>query len=795
MRPGSLSRRSIIVLIAVLVLVLVSGAAYAYVMLDWFKNPKTIYLQSELKEIQKMNSIMSDTDAKYKELVASYLDKPVHTTTQLSNLTFEAMDVNPEVSKVLELIKDAKLQTDLQVDDKNKKAYDKIKLMLKDKPIIQLELFNNQDKLGLSVPDLYNKYAVIDLKESEKVKKDLKIPESFPNKIISYNDLINAIKISPEELKPILLDYGKFYSDSIDPKQVTIKKDAIFEEEGVKLSSRELTVTFTENQFRKLVVSASDKFSNDKRLQDILFTRYQNVSRLLKDSGYKVEEMSKETFTEKVKDAHFDLKDAVDKLRFNEDVKMVIQIDRKGNILSRTISTNVSSQDVKGRNAIVFKTDGWTDKDSKSRLFSFRTRSDQGEGGEVSVSYSNQNQNKENKGKVDVSLKETKNDHTNTVFSFHNDFTIKDNNKQKDGDFAFKASFNSSGGEQEISGSLYTTVAPKENGQNSDYRIKLNVDKLMGSSGLKTISFKLSNEVEYGNDIQLPSLTPNNSIDLVHMTDADKIKAQQEIMKGIDQFTQKNAELLQSYFPYMAGTGKNSTSTIAPNSSKRSLSPDQSKSPATAPLPAAQKGASEEPAPGLKITKYTISVAKPKENISYPEIDGLKDAAVQKKINESLKAIAVPKQDGDIMDGSFPYEYTADYKVQYVKGNILNLIFNAYTYTGGAHGMPDKISYIVNLENGQTYKLSDLFNKNSNYKEKVSALIKAMSINRDFKLNGFQSIEDKDSFYLDDKGIIVYFQPYQYTPYAAGFPEFQIPYEKLDSLVNKEGDFWKAMGR
>lgn len=213
------------------------------------------------------------------------------------------------------------------------------------------------------MPDLYSKYAVIDLKDSKKAKEDYEFLESLPHKVISYDDLVNAVRISPEEIKPILIDYGKLYADRIDPKQVTIKKDAMFEEEGVKFDSREITVTFTESEFKQLLLAVSEKLSNDKTLQEVLFTRYQNVNKLLKDAGYEGDEINKETFAEKLKDAHFDLKDSLQETRFNEDVSMVIHMDRKGKLLSRTVSMNVSSEDVKGRNTVVFKTGSWTEKD------------------------------------------------------------------------------------------------------------------------------------------------------------------------------------------------------------------------------------------------------------------------------------------------------------------------------------------------------------------------------------------------------------------------------------------------
>ena len=110
--------------------------------------------------------------------------------------------------------------------------------------------------------------------------------------------------------------------------------------------------------------------------------------------------------------------------------------------------------------------------------------------------------------------------------------------------------------------------------------------------------------------------------------------------------------------------------------------------------------------------------------------------------------------------------------------------------------MPDKISLVVNVETGQTYQLSDLFDKTANYRELVSDLIRELDQDTvDFPLQSFVSIADDDGFYLEEDGIVVYFQPYYYTPYAAGFPEFRLPYSRLDPVLRKDGGLWAAMGK
>lgn len=83
------------------------------------------------------------------------------------------------------------------------------------------------------------------------------------------------------------------------------------------------------------------------------------------------------------------------------------------------------------------------------------------------------------------------------------------------------------------------------------------------------------------------------------------------------------------------------------------------------------------------------------------------------------------------------YEFYMTYKITWNKGCITSLYIDEYTYLGGAHG--------------STIRTSDTWD---------------FSAGRRLYL--------KDSFYLTQDGVVLYFQQYDIAPYAAGFPEFMI---------------------
>ena len=56
----------------------------------------------------------------------------------------------------------------------------------------------------------------------------------------------------------------------------------------------------------------------------------------------------------------------------------------------------------------------------------------------------------------------------------------------------------------------------------------------------------------------------------------------------------------------------------------------------------------------------------------------------------------------------------------------------------------------------------------------------------------FSSISKNQSFFLTKDALTIYFHPYDIGAYALGFVEFEIPYAKLQELIDTNGDFWNS---
>lgn len=180
-------------------------------------------------------------------------------------------------------------------------------------------------------------------------------------------------------------------------------------------------------------------------------------------------------------------------------------------------------------------------------------------------------------------------------------------------------------------------------------------------------------------------------------------------------------------------------------------------------------------------------------DVQYPQIEGFANKDVQNKINKVLKS----KADGyiqsgqDLLGGYVEYAEEMDeevpsaafdvgYSVTYNEKNKLSLQFFVYEYSGGAHGMYDYEPYNFNLETGEEITLKEAALGNANYIRIINEEIKKQIKAQDLPvLSPFETIKPDQRYYLRGDAIIVFFSLYEYTPYAAGIPEFSIPLSKL----------------
>lgn len=181
----------------------------------------------------------------------------------------------------------------------------------------------------------------------------------------------------------------------------------------------------------------------------------------------------------------------------------------------------------------------------------------------------------------------------------------------------------------------------------------------------------------------------------------------------------------------------------------------------------------------VKRDKFDVTIKYP-QFISRSEDSNNKE--IEKEINEVLSFVF------DIGYEGFEGEtMSEDYNIELNKNGIMSINSNTYTYSGGAHGMSYLVSLNIDMESGKLFELKDLFRKDSNYKEKLnSILIEQAKEKGDIFIGEYNGITPEQQFYLTENELVLYYQLYEYTPYAYGFLKFYIPYSDIKDLIDEE---------
>ena len=180
---------------------------------------------------------------------------------------------------------------------------------------------------------------------------------------------------------------------------------------------------------------------------------------------------------------------------------------------------------------------------------------------------------------------------------------------------------------------------------------------------------------------------------------------------------------------------------------------------------------------------YNLNVINNINNTIYLDVKNLKDKvkSESKKYKKEYYQIVLSESNKDYV--KYQYELYIDYKLTYNKNNVISIPMNVYEFTGGAHGMTYLNSYNYNLINGKKLKLSDIFKENIDYKKIIDNYIKyVIKKNPDIYFqgnNGFKGIKEEQSFYIEDDGIVIYFDLYEIAPYYVGIPNFKIKYDEF----------------
>ncbi|MBP3953678.1 DUF3298 and DUF4163 domain-containing protein [Bacillus suaedae] len=191
----------------------------------------------------------------------------------------------------------------------------------------------------------------------------------------------------------------------------------------------------------------------------------------------------------------------------------------------------------------------------------------------------------------------------------------------------------------------------------------------------------------------------------------------------------------------------------------------------------------------VRIKTWRVSNG-PNQQVLYPMISRMNNPVLERMINRAI--VDQTQQLINQQIGNSPstvVEMLGTYEIKNNQRDVLSLAFTNYTYHHkAAHGMTYIKSLTFDLKQGKLMSLKDLFKPDSDYINRISALIQTQIKERDIPLlEDFTTIQPDQDFYVADKTLVIYFQLYDITPYVYGFPMFPLSLYDLQDIIAENG--------
>lgn len=190
-------------------------------------------------------------------------------------------------------------------------------------------------------------------------------------------------------------------------------------------------------------------------------------------------------------------------------------------------------------------------------------------------------------------------------------------------------------------------------------------------------------------------------------------------------------------------------------------------------------------------TNLSIQAILKQAGTAYPKAVNL-SSKVRSKVNSAIRKAAfeaIPDYD----PGTSVVEAVSNYKTIVNLKGILSLRFEDYYYPEmAAHGVTGVSSITIDLKTGHEYEFYQLFRRGSNYQTVLNQIIQAQIVAGQIPLlKPFAGVGPDEDYYLTPDSLVIYYQPYEYTPGAYGVLEFTIAYSQITGIIDPQG----AIGR
>lgn len=366
-------KKGILKVLCILVLALIFVSGLTVLGYYTFLPAKSTLLVAEYSSVLKNYNAFDKRVALYEEkfikpVYESSIDKQSELNLSVDAALLEQVGLPSEtIDLVINGLKNISLKYGYASDIKNKKETAVLGFNLQNNPVLTANVFLDDTKFGVGVPELSQKTIVGDLKNLDKLVEVF--PDIDPVLVDTYKNMdpwvskriYDEVKIDRKDIKTLMMDYSKEIINAIDSDDMSIKRGKETEVLGKELKCQEITIKLDQKAQKQILSSILLKLKDDQNVYDLTAA---NIIELFDILG------ENEVYQQMLQDV--DIKDSLSKSNYEQAI-----VDMESSLDETTFPEEITAKVyIKGLDVVKYAFAVTIDASNEDVLFTIEDLSD-----------------------------------------------------------------------------------------------------------------------------------------------------------------------------------------------------------------------------------------------------------------------------------------------------------------------------------------------------------------------------------------------------------------------------------
>jgi hypothetical protein len=330
----------ILVYITVITVIL-AGVYFAYSN----KDNRQIYFNIEAKNFSKILNKLKNSYENFINNQKPYMNEPYNNNTSIY-VNFDdkskslLKNILPVPFDITNIINKTSLVYNGNYEPHSGAASADISLVLEKTPIIEANIFTENEVRGILIPGLFpGTIFKYNEKERDQIPKYLDIP--FIPMVIRMPDIAQKIYFNQHDLNKTMVGYGRLMSSTIKNEDIEILEDVRVKSGDHEIKGRKIIINLSEEKTKSLIEGIGKILLTEDAVFKITFGNIANIYNFMEEKGFNIlfvtnkEETKTFNIEKEVKEF---LEQDIKYCEFLEGTTINLVIDNFDNIVERTIN-------------------------------------------------------------------------------------------------------------------------------------------------------------------------------------------------------------------------------------------------------------------------------------------------------------------------------------------------------------------------------------------------------------------------------------------------------------------------